>query len=57
MELPHEKRNEQPTGARPIEKNPHGMNRKARRAQASEDRRAERAVRRAIASLDALVKR
>lgn len=39
------------------EKNPHGMSRKARRAQASDYRRAARGIRKAIANLERLIKR
>lgn len=36
------------------DKNPHGSNRKARRAKAAEDRRINRKIRKAIANLDGL---
>jgi hypothetical protein len=38
----------------PIEKNPHGENRKARRAAASDKRRDERRIRKLIKRLDAI---
>lgn len=40
-----------PTGAKPVEKNPYGPNRKARRAQASDDRRETRVITKMIKRL------
>ncbi len=42
-----------PEGGRPVEKNPYGANRKARRALKAEDRRAARRIKRLIGRLNA----